>query len=309
MSKKTELINESTRRRWAQLAKLPMISESFGNKDLEEDADLDESADADLDENADADLDESAEADLEEVETQNQSRDGGAPDRLHEMGMDDEFGDEDGGMDMAPEPEMGMDDEMGGDEIAGEATVEDLVVALAQTMSDVSGVPIEVEGAGAEGGEMDMDAEAPVDMEPAGDELDMQDDGLEDEEEEMMAEDTSPVGAVAHGPDGNKVTKQGDMGTITDPEKASTHVDGVSKAPVVNDGKGNASNTLEEKIYRKVLARLIKEVKSAKLKKEGVASPAKIPAKAVSKPRLAEKKNQPRSTKARRTVRPKRTKR
>lgn len=199
MSKKNKLLNEATRHRWAQLANLSP-SRLFEEKDLSR---LEE------------------EEELDEVETVNQSRDGGAPDRLSEMDMgpEDEM-DPGPEMDMAPEPEMDME---GGDE-----------------------------------------------------------EGFEDEEDDLMAEEASPVGAEARGPTGEKKTMPGDQGEPKDPEKASVRVAGVSAPPVVKE----RTSKLEEKIYRKVLARLIKEVKSAKAKK--ASTPAK--AKQAAQPKVPVKK-------------------
>jgi len=273
-----KLLEESRVLRWGKLAGISPLAENFVKETFHADEEVDE------------------------VKTKEQSRSGGAPDRLDENPMDAEMaGDDMGGSEMDPagEPEMAPS----GDEPATEATVKDLIAALASTMTDVTGVAVEVEGAeGDEGGEeMDMgsDEMAPEEPETGGEEemMEVADEDLEEvnDKDEQLNEEASPVGAKTtsssmNNPPSPKKTSQGDIGKVKDPMKGEVRVKGAEKPKQVEGAHPDHKyKPLEEQLYKKFVARLFQEVKAAKLKKEAIvpaASPANVPARRVVKPAI-----------------------
>ena len=179
-NKKTDLLKESTIRRFMKLANMDTLSESFldGLKEKLEDTEVTEAAHEEDEKKKDK-MDEEDDAQNEGMygaeDDDDEKKDEGAHNEGYMMGAeDDEMGAEDDDMppmDMDPEPEMGAEPAMGDEK---EELARKVAVAVAGELEKVLGVEMSVEGGedDAPMGDAPMD-DAPMDMDPPDDEEDM----------------------------------------------------------------------------------------------------------------------------------------
>jgi len=259
--KSRNLIEEGRVIRWMKLANLAPLSESF----------VDETFGSKKEE-----LEEAEE--VEEVLTKDQARTRGDSDRLNEkdMSYSDDMNDMNSGEEAAPMPPMDDAEGEASGETSSEGNVESFLSAVADALSSFSGVPVDVssDGESGEGAPEDMDMGsdegAPEDMDMGSGEG-----APEDEEEPVMEnkktikEETSPVGAKTtsssmNKPPAPKKTHQADPGKVKDPMKGEVRVKGAEKPTKIEGQADHKYKALEEKLVRRVLERLVRELKESK---------------------------------------------
>jgi len=229
-NKKQQLLDEGTVRKFMKLANIGSLTDSF----LKERKDIDEEKQEEMD----------------EVKTKEQSRSGAAPDRLDEMPEE-----------MPPSsvdsaPLSPMDTEAPQDDQAvSEPMIQDLVKAIADAIQAQTGVGIDVEGSESSGSD---------EQELASD--------------EMQQEVAPPAPTFATQPGVPSLSESG-RNTPPAPPKTMPATPGEVKktsrenvegaeTPTKMEGapKDHKMKPLEEKLVRRVLERLLSELKSSKAK-------------------------------------------
>ena len=246
---KKPLLTEGTVHRFMKLANISNLSEQFVNNKFgdEEEKKL-----------------------AQEVRTQNSQRASGT-DRLGEAAPPEEAPSipTDDGSEMPPPDDMGMGepdgDENGG---VGEATIEKLVSAIADVISQQTGVPVSVEGGGEMGGEMPPADDMGMGEEPgAGGEMPPSDVNPEDEE---MAEGQSIVAEGANVIEKPKVTNPNEAAQGKVKNSTREAVPGVKAPEEYMTGLGGSKmkdhkmKELEENLVKKILAKVLLEVRKVK---------------------------------------------
>lgn len=298
-----KLLEESTRLRWAKLANIAPMRESFekSEESMQKEEEGMEKEEESLEPKEEAmHPKQEEEALAREILTQNQARARGDTDRLNEspfMGMEAEEEPDMGGGDMPP-PEAHAEPD--GDEAGiggGEGDEEALFAAIAAAVTAYSGTPVEVTSDGAGGDEMGGEPEGGMPPAPPGAEDEMMGGGgmmeVSKEEESLKKEESrrrpgklvreseSPVGAKVSATNVNKQptpkkTMPGDQGTQKDPMKGEVRVKGAEKPTQMESdgsyysGGGHKYKTLEEKMiaetHRRVYKQVMEQLKAAALK-------------------------------------------
>ena len=233
MKKRKTLLNESTMRRFAKLANIPAIG-----------ATLKEAEDA-----------------SEEEETLEEGEHDDAPDLDDPedvpMDLDPDMGEPDMGepdMDLEDEPDMG--EEPSG-MVKGEVAVMDLVDAIADAITDATGVAVQATEADLDAepdmGELDMDEEPPLDMAP---------EMGPGEDEEMMAENyirqKVRQALLAETKQPSKLDQQVKHVYNERMQHIAQKVYNEARQHVMQEAKTNA---FSDEVQRRVLSRILKDTK------------------------------------------------
>ena len=208
--KKSNMLNESTIRRFMKLATIDGLSDKFVADTLQEveeeldekrrnrdddadpkrvkvkeaaDEELDEAAEEELEEAADEELEEAADEELEEAADEELEE---ATEELDEMGGEMPMDRDD---EMEPEMEPDMEPDAGEPDAGAMVSVDQLMSALEKALEDVLGQDVEVSQ---DDDEEEFDADLDLDPPDAGDELGLDADAEEEDDEELDLDEAAP---------------------------------------------------------------------------------------------------------------------